>query len=242
MDQTDFLEFTTIMTELGELYSKKCSEFLLTKYYKFCSAMSLDDFKCAVDEHIATDSHFPRISDLLKHNNISIDDMTTIAWNKALSLIQYKWWDDHITLVPDGAIVTAINKMGGISGRLSNLNSYTLNSEHVIFNALYKESIKDNLHKQCGFIEGYRESNHYPIIKILFNKIWDEADIIHYQNELESFMPGKWQEKLGYSFDGQKLKKLEAPKPLMIDYTPNVDQIDEINDMVSKLSNKMRWN
>jgi hypothetical protein len=237
MDKEDLKEFTVIMTELSELYSKECTTVILTKYFNYLSNMSIEELRIAVDRHIRTSQFFPKIADLLTVNDISIIDRSKIAWNKVL-ILKDQWWTNKKTMIPDGAIIYAINKMGGICGRLANIDKYSMTSEMGIFESIYKVGYLENLHKKCGYIQGpidafYEYDQAYKIEHFLIRQCWDEKEIILYQNELEEFLPGKWKIALGFDQPKQLVKKND----LKLEYNepPNPKNLEIINKTIKSI-------
>jgi hypothetical protein len=115
MIDSDVKKFATLLTSLGELYSKPMSEILIEIYWQVLKKYSLQEIKTAVRACVTEESDgrfMPKPADIIRHINNQGRQKALDAWGKVENAIRQVGRYSTVAF-DDQLIHFVIQKMGG---------------------------------------------------------------------------------------------------------------------------------
>lgn len=91
MNNEDKKEFARIMTASSEVFGKQITKPLLSVYFESLSNFTIEQVKSAFSKHLLAGKFFPKpadIAELLKENELSIEDRALLAWSEVENAIK----------------------------------------------------------------------------------------------------------------------------------------------------------
>ena len=127
MNDSDKVEFATLMTSTGEMYNKEISTDLMKLYFNILSKYSIDEAKSGFSDHILDSKHgtfFPKPADIARHidsNQPSTEDKAEIAWGVIVGEISRIGSYDNLEMEDKQALAT-VRALGGWKNLCSKTN------------------------------------------------------------------------------------------------------------------------
>jgi hypothetical protein len=178
-------ELEKLLDLCGKIYNDNSYMETIGIFIELLQGYPVEDVKAAFKEHIRTSGRMPRPSDIITFlEGGSGEDKARKIWPLALKMAGKYYYNDQITLLPDGAAAVAVKTM-------LDFDINEVKYQFQTFKVSYEQARFKGLDKQPGTLLIDRTDKVYagifPRVKVIYTKWWPSEIIEKHKAAYEAF-------------------------------------------------------